>query len=69
MLDYFDSIYLRRRMSSQGHCEDTTTWDENQCLDAIDDVPAGSTIRIDREYTEGEPFATTRKVMRGGWVF
>ncbi|WP_144156500.1 hypothetical protein [Paraburkholderia sp. BCC1885] len=64
--EFFDAIHITRQSNAQYCCPDMAG-DEARgfCLDAVDDLPAGSTIRLEPEpgMTIG-PFCSTTQSWR-----
>lgn len=63
---YFDAVYQSRQSSAQYCCTDRIGDDARGfCLDAIDDLPAGSTKRLEPEPDMSiGPFCTTTQSWR-----
>jgi hypothetical protein len=63
---FFDSIHIARQSNAQYCCMDMTG-DEARgfCLDAIEDIPAGSTVRLEPEPDMSiGPFCSTTQFWR-----
>jgi hypothetical protein len=63
---FFDSVNFARQANAQYCCQNITGDDARGfCLDAVDDLPAGSTVRLEPEPdTPIEPFCVSSKVWR-----
>lgn len=68
MFDYtpYDAVYYSRRTSAQAKCVNIIGDDGHGCLDAPEQIPAGSTRRLEME-DPYLPFAATRTVLRDGY--
>ena len=64
MLKFHDAFYLSRQLTAVCRMSNTIEnerWIEaGACLDAPDEAPAGSTVRVDGEYTD-YPFAASSR--------